>query len=346
MQANTLLTPAESAESLSQRASAVRMLLLDVDGILTDGRLYFSNSGEEMKSFHTLDGQGMRFAMQAGIAVGIITGRESALVARRCEDLGIGIVYQGVEDKSAALDAICAEHAIAPEAIAPDIAERYEALISLRAVRVPVSHLIGERAFYGRSFIVSGDVLDPRPETETLVEAALSLPFKRLLDLGTGSGCILVSLLAEMPNATGVGADLSEAACLQASANAVRHGVEDRCDIICSDWFGAVTGQFDLITSNPPYLAAAEMDDVQPELRDYEPRMALTDENDGLSVYRIIATSAQRHLSQNGRVVVEIGASQGPAVREIFAQNGWVDVAVVSDLDGRDRVICAARPNP
>ena len=149
MQANTLLTPAESAESLSQRASAVRMLLLDVDGILTDGRLYFSNSGEEMKSFHSLDGQGMRFAMQAGIAVGIITGRESALVARRCEDLGIGIVYQGVEDKSAALDAICAEHAIAPEAIAyagddaPDLPVMRRVGL---AVSVPLGHACAREA--------------------------------------------------------------------------------------------------------------------------------------------------------------------------------------------------------
>ncbi|MEO9465550.1 N5-glutamine methyltransferase family protein, partial [Sulfitobacter pontiacus] len=114
---------------------------------------------------------------------------------------------------------------IAPEEIAPDIAERYEKLIALRAVRVPVSHLVGQRAFYGRDFKVSRDVLDPRPETESLIELALSEPFERVLDLGTGSGCILVTLLAEQQDARGVGLDLSEAACLQPTANPLLHGV-------------------------------------------------------------------------------------------------------------------------
>ncbi len=148
---------------------------------------------------------------------------------------------------------------IAPEEIAPEIAERYENLIALRVVRVPVSHLVGQRAFYGRDFKVSRDVLDPRPETETLIELALSEPFERVLDLGTGSGCILVTLLAEQQDAHGVGLDLSEAACLQASANAVLHGVHARADIRKSDWFEAADGRFDLIVANPPYLAESEM---------------------------------------------------------------------------------------
>jgi len=141
---------------------------------------------------------------------------------------------------------------IAPEDLAPDIAERYEQLIALRAVRVPVSHLLGEREFYGRRFKVSREVLDPRPETEILIEAALAEPFDRVLDLGIGSGCILVTLLAEHDTAQGVGCDLSEAACLQASANAVLHRVQNRADIVLSDWFDGISGQFDLIVSNPP----------------------------------------------------------------------------------------------
>lgn len=233
---------------------------------------------------------------------------------------------------------------IAPEEIAPEIAERYEHLVALRAVRVPVSQLVGRRAFYGRDFEISRDVLDPRPETETLIELALSEPFARVLDLGAGSGCILVSLLAERPSATGVGADLSEAACLQASANAVRHAIADRASIIRSDWFGQVEGRFDLIVSNPPYLAQEEMAGVAPELRDHEPEMALTDGADGLSAYRVIASEAQGYLTATGRVLVEIGATQGASVAALFRQAGWGRVRVAQDLDGRDRVVWADTP--
>jgi len=233
---------------------------------------------------------------------------------------------------------------IAPEEIAPEIAERFEHLIALRAVRVPVSHLVGSRAFYGRNFKVSRDVLDPRPETETLIELALSQPFDTVLDLGTGSGCILVTLLAERPTATGVGVDLSEAACLQASANAVQQNVQDRMQILQSDWFAGVEGRFDLIAANPPYLAAAEMDDVAPEVRDHEPAMALTDGLDGLSAYRIIADQAQSYLTARGRVMVEIGWQQGAAVTDIFARAGWAQVDLAHDLDGRPRVVCAGQP--
>jgi len=233
---------------------------------------------------------------------------------------------------------------IAPEEIAPEISERYDQLIALRAVRVPVSHLVGERAFYGRAFKVSRDVLDPRPETETLIEAALAAPFASLLDLGTGSGCILVTLLAERQTATGTGVDLSEAACLQASANAVLHGVAARAQVVQSDWFSAVDGRFDLIVSNPPYLAQSEMAQIAPELALHEPAMALTDGADGLSVYREIAGHAQEYLHAGGRVLTEIGWKQGHDVAAIFRAAGWADVVILPDLDGRDRVICAQNP--
>ena len=230
---------------------------------------------------------------------------------------------------------------IAPEDLAPEIEERFDQLISLRSIRVPVSHLVGERAFYGRRFKVSRDVLDPRPETETLIEGALAVPFETVLDLGTGSGCILVTLLAETPCARGLGVDVSEAACLQASANAVLHRVEARADIRQSDWFADVDETFDLIASNPPYLAGYEMDEVAPELREHEPRVALTDEGDGLSAYRVIASQAAQYLNPNGRVMVEIGWQQGASVRAIFEKNGWSGIVVMPDLGGRDRVIHA-----
>ena len=233
---------------------------------------------------------------------------------------------------------------IAPEEIAPEIAERFEHLIALRAVRVPVSQLVGSRAFYGRDFKISRHVLDPRPETETLIERALAEPFDRVLDLGTGSGCILVTLLAEHAAARGMGVDLSEDACLQASANAVHHGVAGRAEIVQSNWFERVSGRFDLIVSNPPYLAASEMAQVAPELRDHEPRMALTDGLDGLSAYRVIAAEAQGFLTVAGRVLVEIGWQQGDAVCDIFRASGWGRVDLIPDLDGRPRVVSAGQP--
>lgn len=235
---------------------------------------------------------------------------------------------------------------IAPEELAIDIEERFDQLIALRAIRVPVSHLIGEREFYGRRFKVSGDVLDPRPETETLIEAALSEPFSRVLDLGVGSGCILVTLLAERPEATGVGVDFSEAACLQASANAVLQNVQSRCEVQQSDWFSTVTGQYDLIVSNPPYLSLDEYHNAAPELADHEPAMALTDGGDGLSVYRRIAAEAPQFLIPGGRVMVEIGWQQGEAVLEIFGAAGATSTAILPDLDGRNRVVMARYPVP
>ncbi len=233
---------------------------------------------------------------------------------------------------------------IAPEELSDEVADRYEQLIALRAIRVPVSHLVGERDFYGRRFKVSGDVLDPRPETETLVEAALAMPFHKVLDLGVGSGCILVSLLAERPEAQGLGVDLSEAACLQASANAVLHRVQDRIEILASDWFANVTGEFDLIVSNPPYIALDEMEGLSIEVREYEPPTALTDGADGLEAYRAISHGVLAHLMPGGRILVEIGPTQGAEVVRLFQSAGLVEVCIVNDLDGRDRVVCAKRP--
>jgi len=232
---------------------------------------------------------------------------------------------------------------IAPEQLVDEVADRYEQLIALRSIRVPVSHLIGERQFYGRRFKVSGEVLDPRPETEILIEAALATPFSRVLDLGTGSGCILVTLLAEQQKARGLGVDLSEAACLQASANALLHNVTERADVRQSNWFSAVDGLYDLIVSNPPYISLAEMEELSDEVRRYEPEMALTDGADGLEAYRLIARDVLQYLAQDGRVMVEIGPTQGADVSQLFTEAGLVDVRVIPDLDGRDRVVYGKR---
>jgi release factor glutamine methyltransferase len=207
-----------------------------------------------------------------------------------------------------------------------------------RMARRPMSHLLGRRDFYGRRFTVTPDVLDPRGDTETLVEAALEVPFKTFLDLGTGSGCILVTLLAERKDARGIGTDVCRRAMKIARMNAQVLGVARQCAIESSDWFGSVEGTFDLIVSNPPYIAADEMDELAEELS-FEPRMALTDEGDGLSCYRIITAGAGAHLNAGGWLMVEIGPTQGAAVVAMFEDAGLHNIAIRPDLDGRDRVV-------
>ena len=233
---------------------------------------------------------------------------------------------------------------VLPDPMPADASVAFEALIARRAAREPVSHLVGHRAFYGRDFEVTSDVLDPRPETETLIETALSGPVTRLLDLGTGSGCILLTLLAERPAATGVGSDLSEAALAVACRNRDALGLSDRATLCRGSWYEALRpgqGGFDLIISNPPYIARDEMAGLSPEVREHEPRMALTDESDGLAAYRAIAAGAAAHLAPGGRLLVEIGPTQGAAVSALFDLAGLSEVSVVQDLDGRDRVVGA-----
>lgn len=219
--------------------------------------------------------------------------------------------------------------------------ELFSHAITQRVARKPVSQIIGRRAFWRHDFEVTGDVLDPRPDTETLVEAALQRGFSRVLDLGTGSGCILLSLLADRPRALGVGTDLSDAALKVATRNASRLGVGDRAAFLQSNWFSAVEGGFDLIVSNPPYIAQGEMADLQPEVRDHEPHMALTDGGDGLGAYRAIAAGARAHMVPQGRLLLEIGPTQGGAVSAILADAGFRVLDVLRDLDHRDRVVAA-----
>jgi release factor glutamine methyltransferase len=225
-------------------------------------------------------------------------------------------------------------------------AARFAAMLARRAAREPVARILGRRLFWGREFIVTPEVLDPRPETECLVAAALEGPAPaRLIDLGTGTGCIAVTLLAEWPGARGVASDLSPGALAVARRNAGRHGVAGRLDLVESDWFAAIEGRFDLIVSNPPYIALAEMAALAPEVRGHDPRPALGDGGDGLSGYRALARGARRHLVPGGRVLVEIGWRQGAAVAAIFAAAGLAGIRVLPDLDGRDRVVSAHLPD-
>ena len=220
--------------------------------------------------------------------------------------------------------------------------EAYESRLRRRVAREPLSHITGERLFWGRSFKVSPAVLDPRPETETLVAEALHHgPCNSVLDLGVGSGCIVLTLLAEWPHAHGTGADISTRALEVASGNAHKLGVSERVDLVQSDWMSSVSGRFDLIVSNPPYISEAERSALAPEVRDHEPDLALFAGDDGLDAYRVLAKDTRNHLNPGGRLLLEVGSGQSEAVCTLLAECGWTVRAVIPDLDHRPRVVVA-----
>ena len=226
-----------------------------------------------------------------------------------------------------------------PEMLPMPACGRFDAALSHRVIRRPVAQIIGRRLFWGREFRVTRDTLDPRPETETLVAAALETPFARVLDLGTGTGAILLSLMAERPGTEGTGTDISAAALAVAGENARVFGLSPR--LLQSDWFAGIDGRFDLIVSNPPYIAAAEMAGLAPEVREWEPHSALTDGGDGLGAYRAIAAGAAAHLRPGGRLAVEVGNTQSAAVAALLAASGLRPAGTRRDMDGRERVVMA-----
>ena len=221
---------------------------------------------------------------------------------------------------------------------------KLEAALRSRVARVPMSHILGYRDFYEHRFIVTPDVLDPRPETEELVARALSAPFENVLDLGTGSGCIILSLLAENSSARGLAVDQSAQALEVARRNAENLRLTDRLQFCRSDWCQELSAeQFDLIVSNPPYIHPAALKGLSPEVH-HEPISALTDNIDGLSHYATIAHQAHGFLAPQGRLLFEIGYDQGAAVAEILRKEGYGDIAILEDLDHRPRVVsCRAR---
>ncbi|MFT5870877.1 MAG: release factor glutamine methyltransferase [Paracoccaceae bacterium] len=213
------------------------------------------------------------------------------------------------------------------------------ALSQRRLARQPLPQILGQWAFYDRMFRVTSDVLCPRPDTETLIELALAAPFQSFVDLGTGSGAIAITLLAERPDARGIASDISSAALAIAQENADQLGVADRLMFVQSDWFTNVEGQFDLIVSNPPYVAAHDYERLAPEVTEWEPCLALTPGGDGLSAYRILATQAPAHLMPGGRLMVEIGWDQGRQVADIFSEAGFIAVQIHSDINNKQRVV-------
>lgn len=223
--------------------------------------------------------------------------------------------------------------------LSPEAAASFEAMIAERARFRPVAQIVGRRAFWGRDFVVTSAVLDPRPETETLIAIALEGPAPaRILDLGTGSGAILVTLLAEWSAAEGVGTDIDAAALAVAEANAARHDVASRVRFFRHDWrsddMAVLAGPFDLVVSNPPYIPAEDVEALGADVRTWEPRHALTAGPTGLEAYRSIAAGLGRLLAPGGRALFEVGAGQGPEVAALLP-----GAVVRPDLDGRDRVV-------
>ena len=223
------------------------------------------------------------------------------------------------------------------------------ALAMRRLRREPVSRIVGQKEFWSLPISVTPDVLVPRPETETVVEAALDFIMRsglrleklRILDIGTGSGALLLALLNELPNATGTGTDVSAAALDVARTNAARCRVNSRCDFVVCDIASGVDGPFDLIVSNPPYIAHDEIVTLAPEVRDYDPPLALDGGRDGLDAYRSIASDAKRILAPGGRLFVELGAGQDEQVRAIFTKAGLNPGIPRNDLAGIPRVLGA-----
>lgn len=210
----------------------------------------------------------------------------------------------------------------------------------IRASRVPLQHITGEAWFYGRRFAVTPEVLIPRLDTETLVSEVLKEakdPALSVLDLCTGSGCIAVTLKLEGGYRTVSASDVSPAALRTAQKNA-----EQLCAEICfyeSDLFSRIPGQFDLIVSNPPYIAETELSALAPEVKDHDPKLALIGGRDGLDFYRRIAAECPASLKKGGRIFLEIGADQGPQVQSILADAGFGSIRIIKDLAGLDRVV-------
>lgn len=232
------------------------------------------------------------------------------------------------------------------EPVSPDHLELIDTIVERRIAREPVHRILGEREFYGLRMTLSEQTLEPRPDTEILIDAVL--PFAhargksgrcRILDLGTGTGAILIALLAEVAEATGLAADISPDALETATRNADLNSVADRFDAVVSDWFSAIDGRFDLIVSNPPYIPSGDLANLAAEVRMFDPEKALDGGGDGLDCYRAIAASAADHLADDGCVAVEIGYDQRDAVSAIFEDNGFVRREARKDLGGNDRVL-------
>ena len=225
------------------------------------------------------------------------------------------------------------------EEVDPEVLTEYERVVEKRAEHVPLQYITGEQEFMGMTFKVNSNVLIPRQDTETLVEEALKViePQMEVLDLCTGSGCILLSILKNAPTVKGTGSDISKQALLLAKENARLHDLE--AEWVRGNLFDNVNGQYDVIVSNPPYISQTEIPTLMPEVAQFEPMEALDGGPDGLDFYRKITQEAPQYLKENGYLFFEIGYDQGAAVQQLMTTAGFSDVTVIKDLAGNDRVV-------
>nr|WP_281413568.1 peptide chain release factor N(5)-glutamine methyltransferase [Microvirga antarctica] len=249
----------------------------------------------------------------------------------------------------AALDIDATELAVRAGVVLSEAeANRLAAFTKRRLASEPVARILGEREFWGLPFGLGADTLVPRPDSETVVETALALlpetqAAYRIADIGTGSGCLLVALLHERPAALGIGIDRSEGAVHRARQNAARNGVGSRSLFVVGEWGAALPGGFDLVVSNPPYIATAVVAGLAPEVRDYDPALALDGGIDGLDAYRAILADGHRLLGPDGVLVLEIGFDQEAALRAMAAASGFTLARFASDLAGQPRCIALKR---
>lgn len=239
----------------------------------------------------------------------------------------------------------------ADEAADPEAARRLDAFVARRLAHEPVGRILGRRDFWDMTLLLSEATLEPRPDTEILIEAVLDAIDRQggrernwaIADIGTGTGAILLALLRELPQARGIGIDIALSALETARCNAARAGVSDRVAFVRGHYCDALGPAFDLVVSNPPYIASADIEDLSPEVRRYDPRLALDGGPDGLDAYRALAAAARGVLLPKGRLFVEIGAEQAGDVGTILEASGLVVEEVRQDLARRDRVL-SARP--
>ena len=289
----------------------------------------------------------------AGLKAGVTIAEATRLMAQAFRSAGID---EAMVDARAllghALDLDRAQLIAASERVlqANEIA-MIDALAARRLKREPVSRIRGCKEFWSLMLQVTPAVLTPRPETETVVEAALDavtpaqrLEKLRILDIGTGTGALLLALLAELPNATGTATDISSAALAVARANAERNGLAARCNFVECNIADGVAGPFDLIVSNPPYVAHADIAALDPEVRDYAPTIALDGGSAGLDKYPAIAEAARRLLAPGGRLIVELGVGQELLLRDLFTKAGLTVESVRPDLAGIPRALVVAMP--
>jgi len=233
--------------------------------------------------------------------------------------------------------------------IDPAAAETFERLVDRRTRREPIARILGTREFWSLDFTVTPATLDPRPDSETIVEAALDwIPDRQsvlsIIDFGTGTGCLLLALLSELPNAFGIGVDRSEAAARVAVDNAQRLGFAARAAFIVGDWATALAGSVDLIVANPPYIPAGDIAGLEPEVRDHDPLTALAGGADGLDPYRVLAAEVARLLRPGGHVVFEVGQGQADDVAGLAASAGLVLIEQRADLGGFMRAVVLGKP--